>query len=167
MSAGCGSPGGIKYSAAEGRVSCVMRSASGGNKGGASMDKVQRMKQEQQYEKYVKQKTPKHNVWVNMLKAFLLGGAICFLGQVIFHYCEFRKPWCLSACCLQEPASIPGWPNGAGPALWCRLPDLPTPLPLRPLSTKKKARCSESDARSLPSPARSYCMESLQAGYLD
>ena len=55
------------------------------------MDKVQRMKQEQQYEKYVKQKTPKHKVWVNMLKAFLLGGAICFLGQVIFHYCEFRK----------------------------------------------------------------------------
>ena len=54
------------------------------------MDKVQRMKQEQQYEKYVKQKTPKHNVWLNMLKAFLLGGTICFLGQVIFHYCEFR-----------------------------------------------------------------------------
>ena len=48
------------------------------------MDKVQRMKQEQQYEKYVKQKTPRHNVWLNMLKAFLLGGAICFLGQVIY-----------------------------------------------------------------------------------
>lgn len=60
-------------------------------KGGAFMDKVQRMKQEQQYEKYVKQKTPTHNVWLNMLKAFLLGGAICFIGQVIFHYCEFRK----------------------------------------------------------------------------
>ena len=45
------------------------------------MDKVQRMKQEQQYEKYVKQKTPKHNVWVNMLKAFLLGGAIRGKGR--------------------------------------------------------------------------------------
>ena len=55
------------------------------------MDKVQRMKQEQQYEKYVKQKTPRHNVWLNMLKAFLLGGTICFLGQVIYHYCEYRK----------------------------------------------------------------------------
>ena len=47
------------------------------------MDKVQRMKQEQQYEKYVKQKTPKHNVWVNMLKAFLLGGAIIICGILI------------------------------------------------------------------------------------
>ena len=55
------------------------------------MDKVQRMKQEQQYEKYVKQKTPRHNVWLNMLKAFLLGGTIWFLGQVIFHHCEYRK----------------------------------------------------------------------------
>lgn len=60
-------------------------------KGDAYMDKVQRMKQEQQYEKYVKQKTPRHNVWLNMLKAFLLGGTICFLGQVIYHYCEYRK----------------------------------------------------------------------------
>ena len=55
------------------------------------MDRVQQMKQEQQYEKYVKQKTPKHNVWANMFKAFLSGGTICFLGQVIYHYCEFRE----------------------------------------------------------------------------
>lgn len=26
-----------------------------------------------------------------MLKAFLLGGAICTLGQIIYHYCEFRS----------------------------------------------------------------------------
>ena len=26
-----------------------------------------------------------------MLKAFLLGGTICFLGQVIFHYCELQN----------------------------------------------------------------------------
>ena len=56
------------------------------------MDRVQQMKQEQQYEKYVKQKTPKHNVWANMFKAFLSGGTICFLGQVIYHYCEFLVP---------------------------------------------------------------------------
>ncbi len=35
------------------------------------------------YNEYVKQVTPTHNVWLNMLKAFLLGGAICTLGQVI------------------------------------------------------------------------------------
>lgn len=55
------------------------------------MDKVQRMKQQKQYEDYVKRKTPRHNVWLNMLKAFLLGGTICFLGQVIYHYCEMQK----------------------------------------------------------------------------
>ena len=54
------------------------------------MDKIERLKQEKQYEKYVKEKTPRHNVWVNMLKAFVLGGLICCLGQVVFHYCELR-----------------------------------------------------------------------------
>ena len=52
------------------------------------MDKIEKLKKEKQYEKYVKQKTPSHNVWLNMLKAFLLGGLICTVGQVIFHYCE-------------------------------------------------------------------------------
>lgn len=55
------------------------------------MDKLQRLKQEKQYEEYVKQKTPRHNVWINMVRAFLLGGTICFIGQVIYHYCEVRK----------------------------------------------------------------------------
>lgn len=54
------------------------------------MDKIERLKQKKQYEKYVKEKTPRHNVWVNMLKAFVLGGLICCLGQVVFHYCELR-----------------------------------------------------------------------------
>lgn len=54
------------------------------------MDNTQQMKQEKQYEEYVKQKTPKHNVWLNMIKAFFLGGTICFIGQVITHYCLTR-----------------------------------------------------------------------------
>ena len=54
------------------------------------MDKIQRLKHEKEYEQYVKQKTPRHNVWLNMVKAFLLGGTICCLGQVIFHYCEIQ-----------------------------------------------------------------------------
>lgn len=52
------------------------------------MDKIEKLKKEKEYEKYVNQKTPKHNVWLNMLKAFFLGGTICFLGQVIYNYCE-------------------------------------------------------------------------------
>ncbi len=55
------------------------------------MDKIQRMKQEKEYQDYVKKKTPVHNVWLNMAKAFLVGGLICFIGQVIYHYCELQN----------------------------------------------------------------------------
>ena len=37
----------------------------------------------QEYNEYVEQMTPKHNLWANMGKAFLLGGGICLLGQII------------------------------------------------------------------------------------
>ena len=35
------------------------------------------------YNEYVKKVTPTHNLWANMLKAFLLGGFICLIGQII------------------------------------------------------------------------------------
>ena len=44
-----------------------------------------------QYEQYVKEKTPRHNLFLNMCKAFFLGGLICLLGQVIYHYFELRN----------------------------------------------------------------------------
>lgn len=40
---------------------------------------------EQQYNEYVKQVTPTHNVWINMLKAFLVGGIICTIGQYLIN----------------------------------------------------------------------------------
>lgn len=45
-------------------------------------------KLQKHYEAYVKQKTPVHSLPVNMAKAFLTGGSICLLGQVILNYCE-------------------------------------------------------------------------------
>lgn len=54
------------------------------------MENIEKIKQEKQYEHYVKQKTPTHNVWKNMLKAFLTGGTICTLGQVIYNYCKLQ-----------------------------------------------------------------------------
>lgn len=39
-----------------------------------------------EYEKYVKQVTPTHNLWLQMLKAFLVGGVICVIGQAILNY---------------------------------------------------------------------------------
>ena len=40
------------------------------------------------YAAYVKEKTPVHNVYANMAKAFVTGGTICLLGQVILNYCK-------------------------------------------------------------------------------
>lgn len=48
------------------------------------MDQKQQERNEQ-YNAYVKQVTPTHNLWVNMGKAFVMGGAICLLGQIILN----------------------------------------------------------------------------------
>lgn len=49
------------------------------------MDKI---KQQEAYKNYVKQKTPVHNLPVNMIKAFVTGGSICVIGQIIMNICE-------------------------------------------------------------------------------
>ena len=49
---------------------------------------MDKKKQQQAYENYVKQKTPVHNLPANMAKAFVVGGAICVIGQAILNYCE-------------------------------------------------------------------------------
>lgn len=44
---------------------------------------AQEQQRNEAYNEYVKQVTPTHNLWLNMLKAFILGGLICVLGQFI------------------------------------------------------------------------------------
>ena len=51
----------------------------------SSMEKMEEEKK-RQYEKYVKEVTPTHNLWLQMLKAFIMGGIICTLGQAILNY---------------------------------------------------------------------------------
>ncbi|MBP3205313.1 MAG: SpoVA/SpoVAEb family sporulation membrane protein [Lachnospiraceae bacterium] len=41
--------------------------------------------QKQQYSKYVKEITPTHNFRLQLVRAFLVGGAICILGQFILN----------------------------------------------------------------------------------
>ena len=50
------------------------------------MDKKEQQKQA--YNEYVKEVTPTHNLWLNMAKAFITGGIICTIGQVILNVCE-------------------------------------------------------------------------------
>lgn len=55
-----------------------------------------------EYQEYVKQVTPTHNLGVQMIKAFICGGIICCIGQVILNYCtnywgmdsETAGSWC-------------------------------------------------------------------------
>ena len=43
---------------------------------------------QEQYKAYVEKKTPKNNVYFNMIKAFITGGTICVVGQVILNFCK-------------------------------------------------------------------------------
>lgn len=41
---------------------------------------------EEKYNKYVKDMTPKHNWFLNLCKAFLVGGIICIIGQAFINF---------------------------------------------------------------------------------
>lgn len=47
------------------------------------MDSKLTKREEKEYQDYVEQVTPKKNLWLQMVKAFLVGGFICLIGQVI------------------------------------------------------------------------------------
>ena len=49
------------------------------------MTKEEKEQKAKEYEEYVKQVTPTHSLPMNMAKAFLVGGIICTLGQVILN----------------------------------------------------------------------------------
>ena len=38
-----------------------------------------------EYEQFVKEVTPKQNLFCNMAKAFIVGGLICVVGQILLH----------------------------------------------------------------------------------
>ncbi len=60
------------------------------------------VQKKQEYQEYVEQMTPKKNIWWQMLKAFVVGGLICVLGQVILNVAknqfglddETSAAWC-------------------------------------------------------------------------
>ena len=46
---------------------------------------------QKQYADYVKQITPTHSLPMNMAKAFLTGGVICVVGQIITNFCKIQR----------------------------------------------------------------------------
>ncbi|MFP3155895.1 SpoVA/SpoVAEb family sporulation membrane protein [Lachnospiraceae bacterium ZAX-1] len=53
-----------------------------------SQSKAEKQKQQQEYNEYVVQVTPTHSLWANMVKAFIVGGIICIIGQAILNVAE-------------------------------------------------------------------------------
>lgn len=65
------------------------------------MGSIKNEDKKKEYEQYVEQVTPKKNLFIQMLKAFIIGGLICVLGQGILNYCkslgmdkETAGTWC-------------------------------------------------------------------------
>ncbi|HIU76764.1 MAG TPA: stage V sporulation protein AC [Candidatus Pelethocola excrementipullorum] len=52
------------------------------------MGSIKNEDKKKEYEQYVNQVTPKKNLFLQMLKAFIVGGLICVLGQGILNYCK-------------------------------------------------------------------------------
>ena len=59
------------------------------------------MNRKQRYNEYVKQVTPTHSLWSQLIRAFVTGGIICCLGQGIVNYAlslgldkETAGSWC-------------------------------------------------------------------------
>ena len=45
----------------------------------------QKQRREKEYSEYTREMTPTHNLWLQLLKAFLVGGIICCLGQLLIN----------------------------------------------------------------------------------
>lgn len=65
------------------------------------MDNSSDKKKQKQYAEYVKRITPTHSLPLNMAKAFLTGGLICLVGQIITNFAknqgldqEMAGTWC-------------------------------------------------------------------------
>lgn len=71
------------------------RRGAGDGKGKGMDEQEKKKRQEKAYQEYVKTKTPVHNVYLNMAKAFVTGGSICVIGQFLMNFCK-------NAGCTQE-----------------------------------------------------------------
>lgn len=60
------------------------------NQGNNNMEQETKQAEKQQYQEQVKKITPTHNMFLQMAKAFLVGGVICCIGQFILNYAANR-----------------------------------------------------------------------------
>ena len=94
---------------------------------------------QKQYADYVKQITPTHSLPMNMAKAFLTGGVICVVGQIITNFAKSRGldqdmpvpgvllPWFSSVLFLLDLIFIQRLENLAEREVWFQSPVLLIP----------------------------------------
>ena len=136
------------------------------------MNQEQQKEQQKKYADYVKEVTPTHSLPLNMAKAFLTGGLICVLGQIITNFAksqgldqEMAGTWCsitlvFISVILTGFNLYPKIGKFGAAEVWFPSPDLPTPWQHLPLNTKPRDRFSESAARSSPLQGRLSSTES-------
>lgn len=134
--------------------------------------------QKQQYQEYVKQVTPTHNLLKEVGKAFLTGGLICVLGQFLQNTGlnigmdqKTASTWCsillvLLSVLLTGFNIYPSIANGEALVHWSPSLALQTESLRLPLNIKKKDRSSVLVLKSLRSQVLSSSMESLPPGSL-
>ena len=108
-------------------------------------------KKVKEFQDYVEQISPKTNLWLQMGKAFVMGGVICCIGQFIVNMAmnqfgldkDLAASWC-SMLLILLSAVLTGFNLYGGLVKW-----------------------GVSDVKYSPLQGRLFCMESLQAGYWD
>ena len=115
-----------------------------------------------EYQDYVEQNSPKTNVWIQMGKAFVMGGLICCLGQLIVNIAtgyfgleqETAASWC-SMLLILLSAILTGFNLYGGLVKWggagalCQLLDLLILWLHLQLSIRQKDKSLELEARFL------------------
>ena len=116
----------------------------------------------QAYNEYVKQVTPTHNLALKMLKAFVTGGIICCIGQVILNIAQnagldkdTSGGWCsmilvLMSVILTGLNIYPSIAKFGGEEPSFQLLDLPIQWRLLPSNSKRKVRSLGLAAKFLP-----------------
>ena len=146
--------------------------------GSAYPEKTADEKKEQEkqaYQEYMKEITPKKNLALQMLKAFLTGGVICVIGQVILNYCQslgmekdIAGSWCSLLLILLSVLLtgfsiyqvIAAW-GGAG----ALVPITGFANSVASPAIRRKVRFTGSVLRSFPLPVLSFYMVFLQAEF--
>lgn len=129
-------------------------------------EQIRQKEQQKAYEQYVKEVTPTHSLWQQMLHAFITGGVICCIGQGILNYAgslgldkQTAGSWC-SLILVLLSVVLTGFGlfrrsrNGAALVPWCPSRASPTPWRLRLSSTRRRGRCLGLGARFSPSLGR-------------